>query len=63
MKIIQVDNYNRDTYDDILICENISASIGINIVDFLNEKYSGEHSSAYFKLVEDDHVLYKYNWD
>lgn len=62
MKIICVDNLNRDTYDDKLVCENIDRHYGEIVVNTLNDKLSGEHSESYFRLVEDDYVLYKYDW-
>jgi hypothetical protein len=62
MKIIQVDNFQRDVHDDVLVCENVNESYGNLIVNVLNHKYSGEHSSVFYRLVEDDHELYKYDW-
>lgn len=60
MKIICVDNLNRETYDDKLVCENIDKFYGEIVVKSLNDKLSGEYSSSYFRLVEDDYKLYKY---
>jgi hypothetical protein len=62
MKIINVDNYNRDTVDDVLVCENVKKYYGEIIVNALNNTLSGEHSESYFRLVSDDYVLYKYEW-
>jgi hypothetical protein len=63
MKIIQVDNLQRDIVDDVLVCENINESYGETIVNVLNHKYSGEHSPVFYRLVEDDYKLYKYDWE
>jgi hypothetical protein len=63
MKIIQVDNFQRDNFDDQLVCEKISLSMGNTIVNFLNHKYSGEHSPVYYRLVEDDYKLHKCEWE
>lgn len=62
MKIICVDNFARETHDDVLVCENANDFYGEFIVNMLNEKLSGEHSSDYYRLVEDDYKLYKYEW-
>ncbi|KEK23883.1 hypothetical protein BAGA_05425 [Bacillus gaemokensis] len=62
MKIICVDNFDRDTHDDKLVCESIDKYYGEVVVNSLNDKLSGEHSDSYFKLVEDDYKLYKYEW-
>lgn len=62
MKIIAVDNFNRETHDDKLICENVNTYYAKIIVEFLNNKISGDYSDEYFKVVEDDYTLYKYEW-
>lgn len=62
MKIICVDNFARETHDDVLVCENVNHFYGQFIVNMLNEKLSGELSSDYYRLVEDDYKLYKYEW-
>lgn len=62
MKIICVDNFARDYVSDSLVCENVSKYYGEFLVKQLNEKLSGEHSSDYYRLVEDDYKLYKHEW-
>lgn len=62
MKIIAVDNFDRETHDDVLVCENVNEFYSKVIVEFLNDKYSGEHASEYYKAVEDDYKLYKFEW-
>ena len=57
MKIIEVDNLNRDYIADILIAENVHHHYGRTIVEALNEKYSGPDSEQFFKLVKDDYRL------
>jgi len=58
MKIINVDNFDREWVDDKVVCENVSEYYGGIIVDFLNDRLSGDHSSDFYKLVENDHKLY-----
>lgn len=58
MKIICKDNYDRESLADDLIAENVHRYFGEFIVDALNEKYSGEHFSNFFCLVEDDYKLW-----
>ena len=59
MKIICVDNFQRDTKNDSLVAENINVHYGEYIVRLLNE-HEGEHSPNFYKLVEDDYKLYKW---
>jgi hypothetical protein len=58
MKIIIVDNFDRESSSDTLVAENINKYWGEKVVDFLNNKFSGDDSPSYFKLVEDGHKLY-----
>jgi len=53
MKIIGVDNLNRDEIADLLVCENINEFYGKLIIDFLNQ----EEGYYFYRLVEDDHRL------
>ncbi|RXZ78039.1 hypothetical protein EBB07_28700 [Paenibacillaceae bacterium] len=59
MKIIKTDNYDRDSVADILIAENINTYYGEKMVDLLNDKFSGEGSSDFYKLVEDNYKLWR----
>jgi hypothetical protein len=60
MKIRGVDNFNRESVNDILVAENIpNHEYGVCMVDALNEMFcSSEHATRYFELVEDDYKLY-----
>ena len=60
MKIIKVDNYDKETVSDILIAENVNSCYGEDIVKFLNIKYSRNNSSDFFRLVKDDYKLYEW---
>ena len=57
MKIVQVDNFDRDYIPDRLIAENVSKHFEEFLVKALNEKYSSEHSPEYYRLVPDDYKL------
>ena len=60
MKIVCVDNYDREFYDDILVCENIrNEKFGNIMVDALNSR-EGSNSEWFYKLVEDDYTLFKF---
>ena len=59
MKIICVDNFDRETVNDSLVAENVNACYGKYIVALLNE-HEGQHSPNFYRLVEDDHTLYKW---
>lgn len=60
MKIIRIDNFNRDSISDILVAENVSELYALIIVEFLNEKYSGEASSYFYIYRSDDYKLYTF---
>ena len=59
MKIVNCDNFDRDYHPDKLVCENVPEYYAQTIADALNEKFGGEESSNYFKVVADDYVLYE----
>lgn len=58
MKIIKVDNFDREGLigNDILIAENVNEYWGNKIVNKLNES----EFSEYFKLVTDDYKLKRF---
>lgn len=60
MKIIRVDNFDRETVSDALIAENVSVEYAQIITKFLNEKYSSNISPIFFRAESDDYKLYKY---
>lgn len=62
MKIILVDNFNRESssYPDILIAENVHQNYMHDIVTFLNSRKS-EDGNCYFRIVEDDYKLKDYS--
>jgi hypothetical protein len=60
MKIINVDSFNMEDKDDFLVCDNVSYFYGKYLTEFLNIKFSGNNSSDYFMLVEDNYELYKF---
>ncbi len=57
MKIIRVDNFDRGSLPEVLIAENVKPYYAKYIIEFLNNKFSGDHSPEYFELEEDDYVL------
>lgn len=59
MKIIAIDNFDRDWVSDALVCENVNEYYGKIIVDYLNERV-GENSQNFYILKEDDYKLYVY---
>jgi hypothetical protein len=61
MKIIAVDNFDRETSDDRLICENVDIYYANLIVRLLNDSY-GDNSDTFFKAVENEYKLYKYEY-
>jgi hypothetical protein len=53
MKIIQTDNYCRESVADILIAENVNKYYGKIIIKFLNKN----SNNSYFILEKDDYRL------
>lgn len=60
MKIICKDNFDRESVNDTLVCENVSEYYGEIIVDFLNAKLSGDYSPNFYRLVDDEYELYRW---
>lgn len=60
MKIIQIDNFNRDNVSDSLIAENVPRFFAKAIVEFLNEKYGGPTSISFYIYRPDDYKLYTF---
>lgn len=60
MKIIAVDNFDRENKSDQLIAEGLTPTMATFICKALQEKYGGESASSFFKVVEDGHKLFKF---
>ena len=59
MKIIGIDNWDREYINDILICENVHSYYIDSLIKILNDNI-GHHNGYYCKVVEDDYKLYKF---
>lgn len=59
MKIICIDNFDRETKSDILICDSVTDYWGTLIVKLLNQN-TRQESDQFFRLVTDDYKLYKF---
>ena len=57
MKIVRVDNFDRDTVCDKLVAENVNDVYGTCMVEALNAEFSGDSLPDYFRMVPDDYVL------
>jgi hypothetical protein len=58
MKIVMIDNFNRETVADVLIAENVNKHFGEVIVRLLNSR-EGDSSPNYFVLKEDSYILWR----
>ena len=58
MKIVGASNFDLETVNDVLVAENVQPFYIDHIVKALNEKYACEHSTYFFKSVEDDYKLH-----
>lgn len=61
MKIVRTDNYARETVDEYFVCENVNRGYGELIVTLLKED-PNRNPESWFKLVEDDYELYKWEY-
>jgi hypothetical protein len=60
MKIIKVDNFNRESISDVLIATSVSEYYADIIVRMLNKILGGTHAIAFYRAVEDDYKLYEF---
>lgn len=59
MKIIAVDNFDRDEIPNVLVAENVNKYWGDKIVTALNYMEGTDlNAQYYFLLVDDDHKLW-----
>ena len=58
MKIIEVDNFNRESISDKLIASNLTKEESERYVTELNYRYSGESAWYFYKSVSEDYKLY-----
>ncbi len=59
MKILQVDNLDREGHDEVVVASNVPDKLAREIAIMLNEKYSGA-SEHFYRAVADDYVPYKW---
>lgn len=61
MKIVKIDNYNRESYSypDELICENIDVENGSILTSHLN--MINKNPDWFYKLMRDNYVLQDYD--
>lgn len=60
MKIISIDNFERESISDRLILSQVDLFHGSIIVIHLNKLFSGHDADKFFKLVKDDHELHEF---
>jgi hypothetical protein len=60
MKIIQIDSFGGESTSDVIIAENVPKYYVKFLVDRLNEKYSSDSSSVFFRYVKDNYILYMF---
>lgn len=58
MKIIRVDNFNRDNYPDLEInLGGMNEDAANDIADVINKRLSGETAPFFYRVVEDNYQL------
>lgn len=58
MKIIAIDNYDRESVSDLLVCEHLNSYYSKLIFKFLTSLEP--HCDYVYRLVSDDYVLYEF---
>lgn len=59
MKIIQVDNFDRETVAEVLVAENIQSQEHADVMlAALRTKCFTLYGSAWYRIVPDDHKLW-----
>lgn len=58
MKIIIVDNYDREGVADVLVAEKVDPYWGEKMVDTMNYNRT-DYDDKYFKLVKDNYDLWR----
>jgi len=61
MKIIAKSNFDEETVNDFLVCENINKTHGEMAVKLFNQELCGEYGTYCYALKEDDYPLYHYD--
>lgn len=59
MKIIGKSNFDNESVNDILVCDNVNEFYGEEIVVFLNSA-GDQNSTYYYLLAPDDYRLYSF---
>lgn len=59
MKIIKVDNFDREIYSDKLIATSLSDFYAKRIANLLNDNEDPQ-GPDYYRAVQDDHTLFKF---
>lgn len=57
MKILKIDNFNRDWLPDTIIAENVSEYYATKIVDFLNSESGDNWTQDYYRAVDDNYQV------
>lgn len=60
MKIVAVDNYNRDSVSDVLVAENVPAAWADALVNAWQEQHKNCHSDRWLMVKPDDYRLYEF---
>ena len=60
MKVIKVDNFDRENRSDVVVCENVNSFYAPLIAKLLNSKLSGNNAPDFYKAVKDDYKLFIY---
>lgn len=55
MKIICTDNFGRESIAESVVAEHMNQPYATFVCEALNKQFSGDTSSSFFKVVEDDY--------
>lgn len=57
MKIIETNNLCGDYPDEKVVASGVPERFALTMCDALNEKFSGETATRFYKVEQDDYVL------
>lgn len=59
MKVIAVDNFDRENVDDVLIKDNLSKEEADKIAKDYNDNIMSDNHPIFYKAVDDNYKLFK----
>lgn len=59
MKVVAIDNFNRESVADILVAEGLSEQDAQRLATEKNEQFSGPYAPRHYVVTPDDYKLWR----